>query len=427
MNLQMMIALGVFLICYFFIATEKINKIVIALTGAVFFMILGFVPQTKAFAHYIDWNVIFLLIGMMIMVGIIKITGLFEFIAIYLAKKAKGNPKMILLILFFITGIFSALLDNVTTVVILTPISILIAVEMGISPIPFVIAQAIASNIGGTATLIGDPPNLMIGSAAGISFLAFIKNLAIFVSFNMIVSAGIIYLFFRKKLVISNERRARIMEFQEKALITDKKLLIYAICVFVIFLLLLFFQEALHLHAATIALSAAVLLMLRTKKLNIDHFLNNEIEWGTIIFFIGLFIMVGALEETGIIKLFSKGILSLTDGNMKHTAISIVWTSGIASAFIDNIPFVATMIPMIKDIALTIEPQQVFPLWWALSLGACFGGNGTLIGASANLISASICKKSNYPISFMTFTKYGAIITFINLILATVFIIIKYF
>ncbi|MCK9329966.1 MAG: ArsB/NhaD family transporter [Candidatus Cloacimonetes bacterium] len=427
MNLQMMIALGVFLICYFFIATEKINKIVIALTGAVFFMILGFVPQTKAFAHYIDWNVIFLLIGMMIMVGIIKITGLFEFIAIYLAKKAKGNPKMILLILFFITGIFSALLDNVTTVVILTPISILIAVEMGISPIPFVIAQAIASNIGGTATLIGDPPNLMIGSAAGISFLAFIKNLTIFVFFNMIVSAGIIYLFFRKKLVISNERRARIMEFQEKALITDKKLLIYAICVFVIFLLLLFFQEALHLHAATIALSAAVLLMLRTKKLNIDHFLNNEIEWGTIIFFIGLFIMVGALEETGIIKLFSKGILSLTDGNMKHTAISIVWTSGIASAFIDNIPFVATMIPMIKDIALTIEPQQVFPLWWALSLGACFGGNGTLIGASANLISASICKKSNYPISFMTFTKYGAIITFINLILATVFIIIKYF
>ncbi len=427
MTIQMIIALGIFLTCYFFIATEKINKIIAALTGAILFILIGFVPQVKAFSHYIDWNVIFLLVGMMIMVGIIKITGLFEYIAIYLAKKAKGNPKKILLILFFITGIFSALLDNVTTVVIITPISILIAVEMGISPIPFVITQALASNIGGTATLIGDPPNVMIGSAAGLSFLSFIKNLGIFVLINMFLSAGIVFTFFRKKLVISNERRARIMEFEEKALITDKSLLYYSIIVFTIFLLLLIFQEVLHLHAATIALTAAVLLMIRAKKVNIDHFINNEIEWGTILFFIGLFIMVGALEETGLIQLFSKGIISLTNGNMQHTAVSIIWTSGIASAFIDNIPFVATMIPMIKDIAQTVDAQQIMPLWWALSLGACFGGNGTLVGASANLISAGISKKSNYPISFWTFTKYGAIVTFINLILSTVFILFKYF
>ncbi len=427
MDTQMIIAIAIFLGCYFFIATEKINKIVIALTGAVIYIAFGFISQDKAFAHYIDWNVIFLLIGMMIMVGIIKSTGLFEYIAIFLAKQAKGDPKKILLMLFFITGLFSALLDNVTTVVIITPISILIAVEMGISPLPFVITQALASNIGGTATLIGDPPNVMIGSAAGISFMGFIENLALFVGFNMLISALVIFLFFRKQLVVSNERRARIMEFQEKELITDKSLLRYSILVFVMFITLLFLQEALKLHAATIALFAATALMIRARKVNIDHFLNNEIEWGTILFFIGLFIMVGALEEVRVIELMSDKIMEITKGNLKATAVSMVWTAGIASAFIDNIPFVATMIPMIKDIAQTAGTDNVMPLWWALSLGACFGGNGTLIGASANVISAGICKKSNYPISFMTFTKYGAIITVINLIFSTFFIMWKYF
>lgn len=427
MDRQMIIAIAIFVGCYFFIATEKINKIVVALAGAVIYIAFGFIPQDLAFSHYIDWNVIFLLIGMMIMVGIIKSTGLFEYIAIFLAKKAKGNPKKILLMLFFITGIFSALLDNVTTVVILTPISILIAVEMGISPLPFVITQAIASNIGGTATLIGDPPNVMIGSAAGISFMGFVENLALFVLFNMIISALVMFLFFRKKLVVSNERRARIMEFEEKHLITDKGLLQYSVVVFIIFLCLLFFQEILHLHAATIALFAATALMIRARKVNIDHFLNNEIEWGTILFFVGLFIMVGALEEVGIIGLMSDKIMHITQGNMKATAVSMIWTAGIASAFIDNIPFVATMIPMIKDISQTAGADGVMPLWWALSLGACFGGNGTLIGASANVISAGICKKSNYPISFLTFTKYGALITLINLFFSTFFIMWRYF
>ncbi|MFA7056372.1 MAG: ArsB/NhaD family transporter [Candidatus Cloacimonadales bacterium] len=427
MDTQMILAIVIFVGCYFFIATEKINKIIVALAGAVIYMALGFVPQAKAFAHYIDWNVVFLLIGMMIMVGVIRRTGLFEYVAIFLAKKAKGDPKKILLMLFFITGIFSALLDNVTTVVIITPISILIAVEMGISPLPFVITQAIASNIGGTATLIGDPPNLMIGSAAGISFFGFVENLALFVLFNMIISSIVMYLFFRKKLVVSNERRARIMEFDEKQMITDKGLLIYSLIVFALFLTLLFLQDILGLHAATIALIAATALMLRSKKVNVDDFISEEVEWGTIIFFIGLFIMVGALEEVGVIGLMSGKIMDLTHGNMKATAMSMVWTAGIASAFIDNIPFVATMIPMIKDISASVGVEKVMPLWWALSLGACFGGNGTLIGASANVISAGISKKSNYPISFWTFTKYGAVITVINLITSTAFIAWRYF
>lgn len=427
MDIQMILAILIFMGCYFFIATEKINKIIVALGGAVIYLAFGFIPQAKAFSHYIDWNVIFLLIGMMIMVGVIKSTGLFEYVAIYLAKKAKGDPKKILIMLFFITGIFSALLDNVTTVIIITPISILIAVEMGISPLPFIIAQIIASNIGGTATLIGDPPNLMIGSAAGLSFFNFIENLALFVLFNMIISSAMMYLLFRKQLVVSNERRARIMEFDEKKLITDKRLLIYSLAIFGVFLTLLFLQEILQLHAATIALVAATALMLKARKMDVDNFISKEVEWGTIIFFIGLFIMVGALEEAGVITLLSSKIMQLTQGDMKSTAMSMVWTAGIASAFIDNIPFVATMIPMIKNIALTVGTEQVMPLWWALSLGACFGGNGTLIGASANVISVGISKRSDFPISFWTFTKYGALVTVVNLTFSTFFIAWKYF
>lgn len=427
MDIQMILAILIFMGCYFFIATEKINKIIVALGGAVIYLAFGFIPQAKAFSHYIDWNVIFLLIGMMIMVGVIKSTGLFEYVAIYLAKKAKGDPKKILIMLFFITGIFSAFLDNVTTVIIITPISILIAVEMGISPLPFIIAQIIASNIGGTATLIGDPPNLMIGSAAGLSFFNFIENLALFVLFNMIVSSAMMFLLFRKQLVVSNERRARIMEFDEKKLITDKRLLIYSLAIFGVFLTLLFLQEILQLHAATIALVAATALMLKARKMDVDNFISKEVEWGTIIFFIGLFIMVGALEEAGVITLLSSKIMQLTQGDMKSTAMSMVWTAGIASAFIDNIPFVATMIPMIKNIALTAGTEQVMPLWWALSLGACFGGNGTLIGASANVISVGISKRSDFPISFWTFTKYGALVTVVNLTFATFFIAWKYF
>ncbi|MCL2063292.1 MAG: ArsB/NhaD family transporter [Candidatus Cloacimonetes bacterium] len=427
MTEKMFFGLAIFIGCYVFIASEKINKVAVALSGAVLFIFLGYVSQNQAFSTYIDWNVIFLLIGMMIMMGVIKNTGLFEFIAIFLAKKARGNPKKIIIMLFIITGVFSAFLDNVTTVIVIAPISILIAVELGISPIPFVITQALASNIGGAATLIGDPPNLMIGSAAGLSFLDFLKNLGVFIAITMVVCAFIVNLFFGKQLKVTNERRARIMEFKEKELIRDKSLLIYSIVVFGIFLTLLILQEVLQLHAATIALVAAVLLLLRARKINMENFLSNEIDWSSILFFIGLFIMVGALEEIGIIHFFSEKILDVSKGNMELTTIFIIWSSGIASAFLDNIPFVAAMIPMIRDVSQSIGVEQALPLWWALSLGSCLGGNGTLIGASANIISAGICKKSNYPISFWTFTKYGAVITLINLLLASVFMILRYF
>ena len=427
MSIEMILSLSIFIIAYIFIAAEKINKVIVALAGATVFMLCGFVSQPEAFAHHIDWNVIFLLIGMMIMVGVIKNTGIFGYIALFLAKKAKGNPKIILIMLFFFTGLFSAFLDNVTTVVVTVPIAILIAVELGISPIPFVLATAIASNIGGAATLIGDPPNLMIGSAAGLSFMDFIVNQAVIVWINMFVCAAVIYLFFRKQMVVPNERRARIMEFEEKALITDKGLLIYSVIIFVLFIALLTLQEILGLHTTTIALISAVLLLLRARKINIEKFINNEIDWNTILFFLGLFVMVGALEETGVISFFSSRLLSFTMSNLKLAAVSIIWAAGVASAFLDNIPFVAAMIPMLNDVAATIGTEQARPLWWSFALGACLGGNGTLIGATANIIAVGICKKSNYAISFWTFTKYGAVITLISLFLSTIYVLIRYF
>ncbi len=423
----MFVSLGIFLLAYLLIALETYHKFVVSLVAGVLFIVVGFVSQNKAFSHYIDWNVIFLLIGMMIMMGLIKNTGLFEYVAIKLAKFAKGNPVRILLALFFATGIISAFLDNVTTIIIMTPISILIAIELGISPIPFVISQVLASNIGGTATLIGDPPNLMIGSAANLTFTDFIKNLGVIVVVNLVSSAFVLWLFFRNKLSVSNNRKARIMEFDEKQAINSKKDLIYGLIVIGLFITFFFLQEYIKLMPATIALVCAGLLLLRSKHIHMDEFLAKEIEWGTILFFIGLFIMVGGLEEVGVIKYFSEKVLEFSKGNMRLSSLSIIWASGIASAIIDNIPFVATMIPLIENIGKTVGPSAVKPLWWSLSLGACLGGNGTMVGASANLIAVSICNKSGHKISFLKFFKYGAVITVLNLIISSIIIVFIYY
>lgn len=423
----MILALSIFVIAYIFIALETYHKFIVSLVGGVIFIVLGYVSQTKAFSHYVDWNVIFLLIGMMIMMGLIKDTGIFEYIAIKLAKICKGNPVKILIALFFATGIISAFLDNVTTIIIMTPISILIAIELGISPVPFVISQVFSSNIGGTATLIGDPPNLMIGSAAHLSFVEFIKNLGIIVVINLVASSIVLWVFFKNKLVVSNNRKARIMEFDEKQAISSKRNLIFGLVIIFIFITFFFLQEYTHYMPATISLICAGLLLLKTRNVQIEEFLAKEIEWGTILFFIGLFIMVGGLEEIGVIHYFSEKIIEFSKGNLRLSSISIIWTSGIASAVIDNIPFVATMIPLIENIGKTIGPSAVKPLWWSLSLGACLGGNGTIVGASANLIAVSLCNKSGYKITFMHFLKYGSLITFINLILSTIYVLLVFY
>jgi len=373
----------------------------------------------------IDWNVIFLLIGMMIIVGITRKTGLFQYLAIKAAKAVKGDPIKILILLSLLTALFSALLDNVTTVLILTPVSILIAVELGVSPLPFVITNAMASNIGGTATLIGDPPNLMIGSAVGFTFTDFIINLGPPVLISLAALNLVTVLFFRKQLHVSLERRARIMDFNEKRSIIDKKLMIKSLIVLALVLVGFLFHGYVHVEPATVALGGAAILMLLVGKEEVDEYFH-EVEWGTIFFFIGLFMMVGGLVETGVLKTLAEMVIRLTAGSIAKTSLVLVWFSGLFSAFVDNIPYVATMIPLVEHLGETLGKTEIIPVWWSLALGSCLGGNGTLIGASANVVSCGIAGKSGYRISFLDFTRYGAVITVLTLGISTLYILLRF-
>jgi len=416
----MITGISLFVICFLLITLEKINKTIISLLGAMGFILLGIINQETAFTA-IDWNVIFLLIGMMVIVGITKNSGIFQYTAIKTAKAVRGEPVRILLLFTFLSAFFSAFLDNVTTVMILTPVIILVAVELGVSPLPFVISSAISSNIGGTATLIGDPPNIMIGSAAGLGFNDFLINLGPIVIFNLILLSFIIYFLFRKKLKVSIERRARIMEFDERQSIKDKKLLIKSLSVITIVIVGFLFHDKLGFKPATIAMFGAALLMLLSDSDEVEHFFA-EVEWGTIFFFIGLFILVGGLVELGVIRILSSRLISLTGGNITLTSELMLWISGFFSSIVDNIPYVATMIPMVENIGKVVGDSSVMPIWWSLALGACFGGNGTLIGASANVVSAGIATKSGFRISFIEFTKYSAFITVITLITSSLYV-----
>ncbi|HNX00974.1 MAG TPA: ArsB/NhaD family transporter [Candidatus Cloacimonadota bacterium] len=436
MSHAMMISGVVFIITFILISSEKIHKVVATILGSTILIISGVMEQKEAF-NFIDWNVLFLLSGMMIIVGIMKHTGVFQYIAIKTAKIAKGNPITIMLLLFIITAFVSSLLDNVTTIMIVIPVTMLVATELNISPIPFIITQAIASNIGGTATLIGDPPNIMIGSAAKLEFLTFITNLAPVVIAIMVVSLGLAYFIFKKKLHVSDALKANIMQFNERDAIADYPLLYKSGIVFMLFLAGLFTQSIHHLEAATMALFCAAILVLISGHKHVEKLIMEEIEWGTIVFFMGLFIVVGSLDKTGIIELIAVWLTKVTGGSLMKTSVALVWISGFASGVIDNIPFVATMIPIIKDIGAQVgiqqhlNPQQVAhviqPLWWSLSLGACLGGNMTLIGASANVVSVGLAKKAGHTISFWDFTKYGIIFTMVSLIMSTAYILLRYF
>jgi len=422
--LHMIIGVSLFIVIFILISLEIINKTILALIGAVAFIAVGIINEHLAYEE-IDWNVIFLLIGMMVIVGITKKSGLFQYIAIKSAKIVHGDPVRILIMFSFITALLSALLDNVTTVLILTPVIILISVELGVNPIPFIISSALASNIGGMATLIGDPPNIMIGSAAHLGFTEFLVNLGPLALILMGVHAGLIYMFFKKDLKVSMERRARIMDFDENASIKDKTLLIKSLSV--LFLVLLFFllHGVTGLEPSTIALGGAALLMLLVGSEDVEEFFH-EVEWSTIFFFLGLFIMVGGLVELGAINFLAEKYLILTKGNVTVTSESIIWVSGFLSAFLDNIPYVATMIPLVERLELTIGPEAINPVWWSLAIGACLGGNGTLIGASANVVSAGLSGRSGYKISFMDFTKYGMIVMVATLIVSSAYVYLRY-
>ena len=417
-------AVTIFAIAYLFIATEKINKTIIVLLVASLMMILHLIPQETAFKH-IDFNVIFLLISMMILMKILEQTGLFEYISIKLTKMVKGNPYSILSILFFLTAIFSAFLDNVTTVILIAPVAILLAKELGITPMPYLIAIIFASNVGGTATLIGDPPNIMIGSAAELSFLDFMINLGPVVAVILFVFAAIFYTVFRGKLVVSNKNRARIMEFNESRMIKDKKLLKKSVIIFSGVVTAFVFHSVIHVEVATIALGGSALLIL-IGKIDVEEVFK-EVEWTSIFFFIGLFIMVGTLVETGVIKIVSSKMLELTGGDIKLTSEIIIWFSAVFSAIVDNIPFVATMIPLVQDMGSTLGAEAIKPIWWALALGACLGGNGTLIGASANIIIANFAHKAGHKISFLSFLKYSVPLMLLSVLISYVYILALYF
>jgi Na+/H+ antiporter NhaD/arsenite permease-like protein len=414
---------------YLLISTEWIDKIIAAVGGGILMIVIGIMNEKTAFS-YIDWDVLFLLIGMMIIIACTKSSGMYQYIAIKTAKVAKGKPINIMLLMFVVTAVISAFLPNVTTIMIILPVTILICSELGINAVPFIITQAIASNIGGTATLIGDPPNVMIGSATGLNFMEFVYNLTPIIMFMIVVNLFVVYLIFHKSMTVSNEKMAIIREFDDSKLITDRPLMIKSIIVITGMIACFLMQGIVKLDTATIALSFAIIMLILSKPPSVEKILAEEIEWGSIFFFIGLFMVVGGLVETGFITVMANKVVHLTNGDMRLTSDIIVWASGILSAVIDNIPFVATMIPLIKDIGIGLGAngnELIKPLWWALSLGACLGGNGTLVGASANIVSAGIANKNGYKVTFWGFTKYGAILTVINLFISMIYMRIRYF
>jgi Na+/H+ antiporter NhaD/arsenite permease-like protein len=408
----------------FAIVTEKIHKTSVAILGAMLMVVLGVESQEVAFSH-IDWNVIFLLIGMMVITNITKRTGLFQYIAIRIAKFARGEPLAIIILLALATAAISAVLDNVTTVLILVPITFLIAVELGVAPTPFVITLAMASNVGGTATLVGDPPNIMIGSAAGFGFVEFIFNNAPVILLNLAALCVFVYFAFGRSMVVTNERKARILAFDDTKAIEDKPLLFKSLVVLGLVVASFLFHSIVHVEPATIALSGAAVLLVLSGIGDVEGIFG-EVEWTTILFFVGLFMIVGGLVETGLIARMSTALLGATEGRVGVTTLVILWASGILSGVIDNIPFVATMIPLIKDMGASLGAAAVEPMWWALSLGACLGGNGTIIGASANVVAVGISRKNGHPISFWDFTRYGAVFTVISLAISSAYMLLRY-
>ncbi|MGB7604622.1 MAG: ArsB/NhaD family transporter [Lutisporaceae bacterium] len=422
MQNYVLIALVIFILTYTAIISEKINRTVVALLGAVLMIVFQVIPQKTAFG-VIDFNTIGLLIGMMIIVIILKKTGIFQYIAIRTAKASKGDPWKIFLLFCVITAVASAFLDNVTTILLIAPVTLVITDTLKLNPFPFLFAEIFSANIGGTATLIGDPPNIMIGGATGLGFMDFIINLGPAVIIVFIVTMVIMRFMFRKHFIVSEENKKKVLMFDEHKTIQDKNLLIKSLFVLGITILGFIFHQVIHLESATVALFGAVLLMLISKA-DPDEVLL-EIEWSTVFFFVGLFILVGALEEVGVIRVLAEKLINLTKGNMLVTSMLILWMSAIASAFVDNIPFVATMIPLINNMQ-AISGVDVTLLWWALALGACLGGNGTIVGASANVIAAGMLEKRGRKIGFVEYMKLGFPLMLVSIVIATIYLIVFY-
>ena len=425
------ISAGLLLLAYVFIALEKIPKMTIALLGGAITIVLGLVSQSKTldglinpnyFINFIDFNVIFLLVAMMIIVAITTKSGVFNWLANELLKFTKGHPVKILFALGIFTAFVSAFLDNVTTVTLIMPITFAIAKKLEIDPVPYLLTEVFASNIGGTATLIGDPPNIIIGSAGGLTFMDFLKELTPVVVIILLFVVSVLALLFKNKLHADQDKMNAVAQIDNSGTITNKNLMLRSTIVLALVILGFMLHDMIHLETCVVAMLGASFLLIFEKPNDILK----DVEWNTIFFFIGLFIIIGGLEASGGIKLMAQWILDVTKGSQAATSMIILWASGIISGVIDNIPYTATMAPMLVEIEKTMGEAYTFPLWWALSLGACLGGNMTIIGAAANVIVSENAYKEGHPISFMRFLKYGVIVVAISLIVSTVYIYLRY-
>lgn len=425
------ISAAILFIAYIFIALEKIPKVTIALLGAGLTILLGLVSQTKLvdgainanyFINFVDFNVIFLLVSMMIIVSIATRSGMFNWIANELLKLTKGHPKTVLFTLGVFTAVASAFLDNVTTVILIMPVTFFVAKHLDINPLPFLITEIFASNIGGTATLIGDPPNIIIGSAAGFSFMDFLNELTGVVLVILLIIVGLMTFIFRKQLKATPEKMEAVANLDNSKTITDYPLMIRSAIILGLVILGFVLHDITHVETCITAMLGASILLLFEKPKDILV----DVEWNTIFFFIGLFIIIGGVEASGGIAIMAKWILDVTHGSQQAAAMIILWASGFVSGIIDNIPYTATMSPMLLEIQKTMGADYTFPLWWCLSLGACLGGNMTIIGAAANVIVSETAAHEGHPIAFMRFLKYGLMTMIISLAISSVYVYLRF-
>lgn len=415
-------AVVLFVVAYALIISEKVHRTVVALGGAILMILFGVLNQEQALEG-VDFNTLGLLIGMMVIVGIARHSGMFQYMAIWTSKVGKGKPVPIFILLGLLTAVLSALLDNVTTVMLIVPVVFVVANNLRLNPKPFLIGAILLSNIGGSATLIGDPPNILIGSAAGLSFNDFLIHMAPISFIVTLVTIAMLYWWYRKDLVMQPGTQESIMAFRPEEAITDKPLLWKSLFTIGLVLVGFFTHSVTHLEGATIALAGAALLLILTMHEPEEYL--REVEWTTIFFFSGLFVLVTGLEHVGAIRMLAEQLIAATGGNVNFLTIALLWGSGIFSAVVDNIPFVATMIPLIKDIG-AISGIALGPLWWVLALGADIGGNATIVGASANVVVSGMAGKEGHRIGFGEYMKVAIPMTVVGLLLCTVYVWMRY-
>lgn len=415
------IAVAVFLIVILLIISERVHRTAAAMAGAVVLILTGVMSADKALS-YIDFNTIGVLVGMMIFVAIVRRSGMFEYIAVRAAKAVHGDPWKIMVAFTLITALLSAILDNVTTVLLVGPMSIAIARMLKIDPVPFLMGQILASNVGGTATLIGDPPNIMIGSAAHLSFMDFLDNTGFAVLFILIVLILLMKIVYEKKIELGTVDTGAIEKLDPSKSITNRALMRKGIIVLICVIVGFMFHDKLGIESSVIALTAAAVMLIIGRE-DVNEAIQ-DVEWTTILFFMSLFVVVGGLTETGIIKELASKIINATDGHPMVTMLVLLWASALLSSILDNIPFVATLIPLI--LAMQADGMDVTSFWWAISLGACLGGNGTMIGASANVVLSDISTKHGYPITFKSYLKVGMPFMLLSIVISTVFLVVKF-